>query len=384
MPRTRIDDDSDDEPNVVIEDGEQDLSGSGSPCENDEEQYVREEQEEAVARMEADAAAGGNAIVPVAGLSRDHELREDDPQFNLVVQQLRRIKEAVGVAPVQQAGAEPQPALAVCAPLDEFKMKIYDHTRCPTTQRKFVPGGEANATECIRTRLGGFPHILQRLDEEEGGGDRLHIITANNILIVAGVHRKDALDAAVKVPETKVLERANSQLRPELEAAGEFPLQELRMKMRFVAAHVPHNDPGADPVGVGANKWWDREMSTEIDGRRDKPQLLEPAEHSGDYTQAVLHGKVTYSFKLRQGVTSFTCRRHKRCQFRFVVEPESEVLRKLCPNLTAVSEPFWVSAKYNAGRAPKPEGWLENAVEGGPPVKYDFSKKRPHSEVAAA
>jgi hypothetical protein len=33
-----------------------------------------------------------------------------------------------------------------------------------------------------------------------------------------------------------------------------------------------------------------------------------------------------------------------------------------------------------AGLPPKVEGWLENAVEGGPPVKYDFSRKRPRSE----
>jgi hypothetical protein len=382
MPRTRVDDDDyDNEPYPVVEDDDRELSCSESLSENGEERYAREEHEEALGRM---ASEGGNsAIVPAAGLSHDHDLREDDPLFNQVVQQLRRIKEAVGVAPVQLVGVEPQPMLSVDAPLDEFKMKIYDHSRCPTTQRKFVPGGDAMATECIRTRLGGFPHIIQQLDEEEGGGHRWHVITANNLLIIAGVHRKDAIDAAVKVSENKVLEQANSRLRRELDEAGEYPLQELRMKMRFVAAHVPHTDPGADPVGVGADKWWDREMSTEIDGRRDKPQLLVPAEHSGDYTQAVLHGKVTYSFKLRQGVTSFTCRKHKRCQFRFVVEPESEVLRKLCPNLTALSEPVWVSAKYNAGRPPKVEGWLENAVEGGPPVKYDFSRKRPRSDEEA-
>jgi hypothetical protein len=323
-------------------------------------------------------------VVPISSDPTDRlEYRDDDPSFNAVLQRMRRIEEAVGLParpPPVASGGQPQ----IEAPLAEFRMRINDHSKCPTTGRKFVPGGAAKATETVKTRLGHFPHVIAAVDEDEGGGIQYHVVTSNNILVLASVQRADNMDSPVKVSEKVVLERANSVLRAELESKGEYPLTELRLKLRLVAAHIAHTDPGADPIGVGDDRWWERDISSELDGQREKSQLLIPAEFNGGYTQAILNGKVSYSLKLRSGVTSYTCRAHKRCQFRFVVEPESEVLRKTCPNLTGLSEPFWASAKYNAGRTPKPEAWVESSVEGGPPVKYSLKRKRPIEEPAAA
>jgi hypothetical protein len=419
MPRRQIDDEEEDgDAPLVQDDGEEtgsskeesdeesDEESEEESDDNDEERHARQENEEARDRtatedsvLEERPVAMSHAVVPVvsdstAGL----QYREDDPSFNVLLQRMRRVEEAMGLprnAPVGNGALQ----VHIQAPLSEFRLKIKDHSRCPTTGRKFVPGGAAKATECIKTRAGSFPHIIQQIEDEEGGGTIYHVITSNNILIVAGVHRIESGESDVKISERVLLERCNQLLRSELEAKGEFPLTELRMRMRLVAAHISHLDPGADPVGVGEHRWWDRDLNTEIEGQRDKPQLLVPSELSGAYTQAILNGRVTYSFKIRAGVTSYTCRAHKRCQFKFVVEPESEVLRTSCPNLTALSEPFWASAKYNAGewhaarelcysllltascvltgRPPKVESWVESELEGYPPVKYDMSRKRP-------
>jgi hypothetical protein len=376
MPRQVVLDHSDDESS---EDESEDESDDES-SENGEERYVREEAEEARERVDAEGAAA-RVVVPVpSDAIKRYEYREDDPAFNAVLSRVRRIEEAVAFT----GRAQPTNAVQVIeGPLDEFKLKIHDHSKCPTTQRRFVPGGAANATECAKTRIGHFPHIIQRVAEEEGGGTLFHVVTSSNVLVVAGVHRVHNGDSPVKVSAPVLLERANQVLRFELEDKGEFPLTELRMRMRLVAAHICHTDPGADPIGVGEHGWWQKDISTEVDGQREKSQLLLPSETTGAYTQALLNGRVSWSFKIRSGVTSYACRKHKRCQFKFVVEPESETLRKRCPNLTALSEPFWISAKYNAGKPPKVEAWVEAEVEGGAPVKYDLSRKRPRDEPAA-
>lgn len=403
MPRRVIDDNSEDEYDEdapVIEEGEEggeegeEESGEGSGDEGEdmeEERYVREEIEEARERMAAEGgqldeqpAQPARAVVPISSDPIDQlEYRDDDPSFNAVLQRMRRIEEAVGLpvrAPPAVGGGQPQ----IEAPLAEFKLKINDHSKCPTTGRKFVPGGAAKATETVKTRMGHFPHVIAAVEEEEGGGIQYHVVTSNNLFIVASVQRADNMDSPVKVSEKVVLERANNVLRAELEAKGEYPLTELRMRMRLVAAHIAHSDPGSDPIGVGDARWWEKDISSELNGQREKSQLLVPAEFNGSYTQAILNGRVSYSFKLRSGVTSYTCRAHKRCLFRFVVEPESEVLRKTCPNMTALSEPFWSEAKFRAGRNPKPEAWIESAIEGGPPVKYSLKRKRPIDEPEAA
>jgi len=266
------------------------------------------------------------------------------------------------------------------SPLSEYHLRMTTHDTCPTTHRKFVPYGEANATECFRTRLGGFPHIIERVPEEEGGYARWHVITGNNVLLSVGVHRVVSRTSSVRVSEDLLMERANRLLESTLKSNAEFPLTEIRMRMRLVAAHIPHTSWDADPVGVGDDKWWDRTLSTEVDGQRHLTQLLHPAETSGDYNKALVKGNVSYAFKIRQGVTSFSCRLHKQCEFKFVVEPDSETLRAWCPQLTILSEPFWVSSKYHNGRRPKVTMWLESEVEGGEPVAYDARRKRPRMQ----
>jgi hypothetical protein len=278
----------------------------------------------------------------------DHlHYREDDPEFNALIAHIRRIREAVGLdlGDISNVSRLRQ----IDYPLEEFKLTITDHSHCPRTGRKFVPGGEAKATECLRTRIGSFPHIIQEVPPEKGGGTMYHVVTSNNIAIIANIHCNESGSTDTYTSQCLLLKRANRQLRTELEAKGEFPLTELRMKMRLVAAHISHADPGADPVGVGENRWWDRDLNTEMEGQRDKAQLLIPSETMGAYAKAVINNSVTYSFKIRPGVTSYSCRAHKRCQFRFVVEPESETLRTNCPTLTALSDAFWISSKYNAG-----------------------------------
>jgi hypothetical protein len=268
--------------------------------------------------------------------------RDRDPVFNALLEKLHNIERAVEVS---QTLALPAPRKV--PPLADLELRCTDHTRCPTTDRKFVPAGAAKATECSKTRAGSFPHIIQQVEEEEGGGLLYHIITSNNIFIVAGVHHVDDSCNKFKVSEEVVLARANRELRDELQANGEYPLHALRMRMRLVAAHIPHTDASATPIGVGPNRWWDRDLSTEIDGSRDKQQLLIPAEVDGAYVEAILNGRVGFSFKIRSGVTSPTCRAHKKCLFRIVVEPESYTLRQHCEKLTALTAPFKAWSKYS-------------------------------------
>jgi hypothetical protein len=399
MPRQRLtnnleDEEYEDGAHVIESSGEEsgeensekggEESGEGSSEEMDEARERMAEEFGQFNERSAEAPAAARAVVPISSDPIDRlEYREDDPAFNAVLQRMRRVEEAVGMTS-HTALAANGGGLRIEARLAEYKVVIRDHSRCPTTGRKFVPGGAANATECVRTRLGHFPHYIEKVEEEEGGGILYHVVTSNNILIVASVQRVDNVDSPVKISEKVVLERANAVFRHELEAKGEYPLTELRMRMRLVAAHIAHTDPGADPIGVDEDRWWDRDLCTELDGQREKSQLLIPAEFNGTYTQAILNGKVSYSFKIRSGVTSFSCRAHRRCLFRFCVEPESEVLRTNCPNLTALSEPFWSSAKFAAGRPPKPEAWVESSVEGGPPVKYSLKRRRPIDEPEAA
>jgi hypothetical protein len=349
---------------------------------DDDDCDSREDDADLFGSAPAPADELGSAVVPAAASTNSVTFRDDDPAFNALLQCIHRVEEAVALSGRALVDSGTRQVHQIAAPLTEFELTIKDHSRCPTTERRFVPGGHARATECTKTLNGSFPHIIREVPEAEGGGTMYHVITSRNVMIVANVRHIESGDTNVKL----VLQRANELLRTELEAKGEYPLTELRMKMRLVAAHVSHNDPGADPVGIGPDRWWDKDLNTEIDGQRDKPQLLIPSEVSGAYTQAVLNGGVTYSFKMRPGVTSPSCRAHRRCQFKFVVEPESTVLRTSCPNLTALTKPFWSEAKYNSGRPPKVseiQTWLESEIEGGAPVKYDRGRKRPHDDPAS-
>lgn len=310
----------------------------------DEADEQGREEEEGMSISPAPATATVLAIAPVT-VSDGLQYRDDDPAFNSVLQRMRRIEEAVGL-PEPGSGAR---QMHNSVPLSEFKLQVKDHSHCPTTGRSFVPGGAAKATKCTKTNAGGFPHVIREVPEEEGGGTVYHVITNKNVMITASVYRTDS--GEIRKPESVLVERANQLLRTELETKGEYPLTELRMKMRLVAAHISHTHPGADPIGLGPHRWWDNDLNTEIEGQRDKPQLLIPWERTEAYTRAVLSGRVSYSFKIRPGVSSPLCRAHKDCHFRIVVEPESEVLRKRCANLTALTEHFWVSAKYNAGKS---------------------------------
>jgi hypothetical protein len=264
-------------------------------------------------------------------------------EFDSMSERMRRIEEAVSCMRKQLC------AVPTAAPLAEYQLRITDHSRCPSTGRQFIPAGEAQATKCVKTQQGGFPHIIKRVLDEEGGGDLYYVITGKNVMITASVGRVSTNMANNSVSENTLIAEANRLMQPELEAAGEFPLLSIRMRMRLVAAHIPHRDPAANPVGIGCERWWDKDLSTEIDGQRDKAQLLVPAETSGAYTQAFINGRVAYSFKLRSGVTSSACRAHKNCLFKFVFEPESKVLRERCASLTASTPAFRATSKYNSG-----------------------------------
>lgn len=300
--------------------------------------------------------------------------RKNDPEFNTLLDRLRRIEDVIS-QPFVRGGDEGK--LGVSS-LDKFAFVIKDHSCCPTTGRKFVPGGEAAATKCMKTPHGAFPHVIQMVSQEEGGGTKYHVLTNKNILITCSMH-SDCGSCDEFVSEDSLLRRVNCDLRRELQAGGEFPLTEIRMRMRFVAAHISHKDPDSNPVGAGETRWWDKDLCTEIEGERDRPQLLVPSETTGVYTKVVSNGKVCYSFKIRSGVTSSYCRAYKNCHFKFVCEPESRTLRLKCPKLTASTESFWVSSKYKNGDPPKVQTWVESSVKGGSPVAYDMKRKRPCS-----
>jgi hypothetical protein len=285
-----------------------------------------------------------------------------------------------GPSPAPVAALVPAPetdestALAVIDnPLADYELRILHSERDPRG-RRFVPGGPLKATRLGTTsqKLGAFhvfPHVL--FSNGEGEHEYLLETDKNTTVRVAVVRKSDPED---RVSEEELLAVLNADLtKPHVETLG--------ISMRFKFQNAGPDGQRESPRGIGLNKSFDKLFSDGLVPASS--QLLVPPESQEHNYHRTLHGgAVSFSFKVRSGVTSVSSL-PRGSKFVFEVGFTDPRLAHFPP---AVSPPFWIKSKFSThltseiqSRLGRGEMWVESRTEGSPPELVAV-RKRPRTE----
>lgn len=229
-------------------------------------------------------------------------------------------------------------ALAVYNPLHDFELEIILSTH-DARGRKYVPGGVTRATRLGTTsqKLGAFsifPHVLFT---DDAGGNEYMVETEKNTTVRCRLIRKS--DPANQVSDRQLLAVLNADLE-------QPPVQTLSVRMSLKFHTCGPDGARLVPNGIGPDKTFERVFS---DGHVPaRSQLLDPPENvtpsgSNPYIKTMSEGAASFSFKVRNGVTS-QMSIPKRSQFVAEVSFTHTRLANFAP---ATSPPFWIKSKFS-------------------------------------
>lgn len=339
-----------------------------------------EEEEETHRKTEASRPAA-----PKSHLNRH---RADDAEFNALVERckqqealIEQIRAVIGapaptaapvpLSPYSETSSEADTALVVYNPLQEFELEILLSTHDPRG-RRYVPGGPSRATRLGTTsqKMGNFsifPHVLFAVEHSE---NEYMLETDKNTTVRCRLIRKSDQK---HVSERELLAVLNSDL-------SKPPIQSLTVNMALKFHACEPNGDRIVPDGIGPQKTFDRVFSN--GNVPAQSQLLDPPENVAagapdPYSKTMSGGAVSFTFKVRSGVTSQTAI-PKRSQFVVEVSFTNQRLRNFPP---AVSPPFWIKSKFSSqsdtstARLDRGEMWVESLIQGGPPERVPVRKR---------